>query len=233
LDYQYHENGGKLINPANGRYLKSATNDKVIGNVNPDWTGGINNAFKYKNLTFSFLVDVQKGGDVFSLDLWYGMGTGLYAETAGNNDLGNPMRDPIKWNDPANKTKEGGYAPTSGGLIEEGVLADGSPNWVRRNQQNYAAIGWAADPNKRFVYDASYVKLREVTLTYDLPRKLVHKIYLADASIGIVGSNLWIIAKNLPHADPEASQSSGNVQGWQSGVMPATRNLGFTINLQF
>jgi len=232
-DYQYHENGGKLINPANGRYYKSSTNDIVIGDVNPDWTGGINNTFKYKNITCSFLVDMQKGGDIFSLDLWYGMGTGLYAETAALNDLGNNMRDAIVWNDVTKKTKEGGYKSTSGGVIEPGVLADGSANWVRRSQESYSAIGWAADPNARFVYDASYVKLRELTITYDLPKSLISKLYLSNASIGFVGSNLWIISKNLPHADPEASQSSGNIQGWQSGVMPATKNLGFTVNLQF
>jgi hypothetical protein len=56
---------------------------------------------------------------------------------------------------------------------------------------------------------------------------------MANASISFVGSNLWIIHKNLPYADPEASQGAGNVQGWQSGVMPATRNFGFTLNLQF
>jgi hypothetical protein len=71
------------------------------------------------------------------------------------------------------------------------------------------------------------------TLSYDLPKSLVSKLYLQNASVGIVGSNLWIISKNLPHADPEASQGSGNIQGWQSGVMPATRNIGVTINLQF
>lgn len=235
-DYVYldtENKTGKLINPANGRYYKTSTNDQTIGNVNPDWTGGINNTFKYKSLTFSFLVDVSKGGDVFSLDMWYGTGTGLYKETAGLNDLGNPKRDPIVWNDANNMTKEGGYASTSGGVVEDGVLADGSKNWVRRNQENYAAIGWAADPNARFVYDASYVKLREVSLSYDLPKSLISKLYLSNASIGVVGSNLWIIFKNLPYADPEASQSSGNIQGWQSGVMPATKNLGVTLNLTF
>lgn len=232
-DYQYHANGGKLVNATNGRYLKSSTNDKVIGDMNPDWTGGINNSFRYKNISCSFLVDMQKGGDIFSLDLWYGMGTGLYAETVGPNDLGNPKRDAIVWNNVNNKTKEGGYAATSGGVIEEGVLADGSPNWVRRNNENYAAIGWSADPNKRFVYDASFIKLRELTITYDLPKSLISKLSLSNASIGFVGSNLWIIHKNLPYADPEASQGSGNIQGWQSGVMPTTRNLGFTVNLQF
>jgi len=112
-------------------------------------------------------------------------------------------------------------------------LADGSENWVRRNQENYTAIGYNSDPNARFTYDASYIKLREVTLTYDLPKSLISKLYLTGATVGVVGSNLWIFAKNLPHADPEASQGSGNIQGWQSGVMPATRNLGVTLNLQF
>lgn len=228
-DFQYHENGGKLINPTNGRYLKTSTNDVTIGNINPEWTGGINNSFRYKNLNFSFLIDVQKGGDIFSLDLWYGMGTGLYEETAGLNDLGNPRRDPIAGRDNTNKT----YAANSGGTVNEGVLADGSENWVRVNEENYGAIGWGVDPNARFVYDASYVKLREVTLSYDLPKEWINKLYLTNASVGVVGSNLWIISKNLPHADPEATQSSGNIQGWQSGVQPATRNLGVTLNLTF
>lgn len=228
-DYQYHANGGKLVNPANGRYYKSATNDKVIGNVTPDWNAGVRNTLKYKDLSLTFLIDIQKGGDVFSLDLWYGMGTGLYKETAGKNDLGNEKRAPLAGRDDANHT----YAATSGGVIEDGVLADGSKNWVRRSQQNYAAIGWATDPNKRFVYDASYVKLREVALTYNLPKTIASKLALANASVSLVGSNLWIIHKNLPYADPEASQSSGNIQGWQSGVMPATRNFGVTLNLEF
>jgi len=70
-------------------------------------------------------------------------------------------------------------------------------------------------------------------LTYKLPKKLIEETFLNDASVSFVGSNLWIIHKNLPYADPEASQSSGNIQGWQSGVMPTVRNFGFTVNLQF
>ncbi len=234
-DFQYYDEAKtqKIVSGTTGRYLRTATNDQVIGNVNPDWTGGINNSFKYKNFNFSFLVDVQKGGDVFSLDLWYGMGTGLYDVTAGTNDLGNKKRDPIIWNDVNNKTKDGGYAANSGGTINEGVLADGTENWVRVSNETYRGIGWADDPNARWVFDASYIKLREVNLSYDLPKSMIEKLYLSNASIGIVGSNLWIIAKNLPYADPEASQSSGNVQGWQSGVMPATKNIGVTLNLTF
>lgn len=226
-DFEYHENGGKMVSQTSGRYLKTATNDQVLGTVNPDWIGGLNNSFKYKNLSFSFLIDMQKGGDVFSLDLWYGMGTGLYDVTAGTNDLGNPKRDPIVQND------DGTYAANSGGTINEGVDENGDANKVRVSNQNYGAMGWAVDPNARWVFDAGYIKLREVTLSYDLPKSFVSKLSLANASVGLVGSNLWIIQKSLPYADPEASQGSGNVQGWQSGVLPATRNIGVTLNIQF
>jgi hypothetical protein len=84
-----------------------------------------------------------------------------------------------------------------------------------------------------FVFDASYVKLREVVVTYNIPSKLMAKTFINSASLSFVGSNLWIISKNLPYADPEASQGAGNVQGWQSGVLPSTRNFGFSVNLKF
>ncbi|MGD9555952.1 MAG: SusC/RagA family TonB-linked outer membrane protein [Mangrovibacterium sp.] len=229
-DYVYHENGQPIVNP-NGRYRISPTNDIVLGNFNPDWTGGINNVFSYKNLALSFLLDFQHGGDVFSLDMWYGSSTGLYQESIGPNDLGNPKRDPIVWTNPDDPSK--GYASNSGGTINEGVLENGEPNTTRVRNDTYAADGYAVSPNKRFVYDASFIKLRELTLTYKLPKKLIEETFLNDASVSFVGSNLWIIHKNLPYADPEASQSSGNIQGWQSGVMPTVRNFGFTVNLQF
>ena len=217
-NYVYHEtNGGKMINSA-GNYVKSSTSDEIIGNINPDWIAGITNSFSYKDWTMSFLIDWKQGGDLFSLDLWYGMGTGLYEETDYINDLGNPVRN---------------YLDEGGGRILEGVKEDGTPNDIRARGDRYAEWGWSRMPNAEFIYDASYVKLRELVLTYNLPKSLVAKSPFAGASFSFVGSNLWIIHKNLPHADPEASQSSGNIQGWQSGVMPAVKNFGFSINLQF
>jgi TonB-linked SusC/RagA family outer membrane protein len=225
-DFVYHENGQRIVR-SNGYYEISSTSDIVIGNVNPDWIGGINNAFRYKDLTLSFLVDFQKGGDIFSLDLWYGLGTGLYEETVYTNDLGNPVRDPVIQN------PDGTYDPASGGLILPGVLEDGTPNNIRIEGNNYRAYGWNRNPNGRYVYDASFVKLRELVLTYNLPGTLMEKTFISQASVSFVGSNLWIIHKNLPHADPESSQGAGNVQGWQCGVLPAVRNFGISINLQF
>jgi hypothetical protein len=230
-DFVYHENGQPIIR-SNGYYLLSSTSDIVIGYMTPDWTGGINNAFSYKNLSLSFLVDVQQGGDLFSVDLWYGLGTGLYKETVGNNELGNPKRDPIVYNDPSVGFASG-YASNTGGILLSGVLEDGTPNTRRINGNNYAAYGWARNPNSRYIYDASFVKLRELVLTYTLPSTLMEKTFIQGASVSFIGSNLWIIHKNLPHADPEAGQSSGNIQGWQSGVMPSVRNFGLGLNLSF
>jgi TonB-linked SusC/RagA family outer membrane protein len=224
-DYVYLN--GKRVIQSTGYYQISTTSDNILGNINPDWTGGVYNTFRYKGISLGFLVDVQKGGDIFSLDMWYGLGTGMYPETDFINDLGNPVRDPVGAN-----AATGGN-PQSGGVVLDGVTADGAKNLRRVEGGNYRLFGWARNPNAGFIYDASFVKLREVTLTYDLPRSLMAKTFIDGASISFVGSNLWIIHKNLPYADPEASQSAGNIQGWQSGVMPTTRNLGFSLKLQF
>ena len=213
---------------ASGKYAHTETSDQIIGDINPDWIAGIRNTISYKNFDFSFLIDWKKGGDVFSLDMWYGMGTGLYPETAGLNDLGNPLRDPVIDNG------DGTYGAESGGRVLEGVYEDGTPNTTRIYEGWYAnSQGWKSGTNALQVYDASYVKLREVTLSYTLPSKYLSKIFINDISLGIVGSNLWIIHKNLPYADPETTQGAGNIQGWQSGVMPTTKNIGFTLNVKF
>jgi TonB-linked SusC/RagA family outer membrane protein len=221
-DFVYDDaTGKKVINSTgyhDGYYKISSTSDNVIGNINPDWNAGLTNRFNYKNWSFSFLLDYQHGGDIFSLDQWYGQGTGLYANTVFTNDLGNPVR---------NKLSEGG------GVILDGVKEDGTPNDIRVRGDNYALFGWARNPNSMFVYDASYLKLRQLVLTYKLPRKFVEGTFIKGASFSFVGSNLWIIFKNLPDADPEAGLGSGNLQGWQSGVLPTTRNFGLNINLQF
>lgn len=236
-DFVYRDSEGNIVeNPEDGDpsvtsggfYEISGTSDKVIGNMNPDWNAGITNALSYKNWSFSFLIDWQQGGDVFSLDQWYGQGTGLYANTVGTNDLGNPLRDPI-----VDADGDGNPDANSGGYILEGVKEDGTENDIRIPGDRYYAYGWASSPNARYIYDASYVKLREVTLSYRLPGSVFEKSFLTGATFGFVGNNLWIIHKNLPDADPEAGISSGNLQGWQSGVLPTTRNFGININLQF
>jgi TonB-linked SusC/RagA family outer membrane protein len=209
-------NGQKLVG-SDGRYVVTTTNNNVIGNVNPDWIGGVYNTFKYKNLSLGFLIDMRKGGDVFSLDMYYGMDSGVYPETAGNNDLGNPSRSPVS---------------AGGGVIMPGVTADGKPNTKRVENIN-GTYGIGFNPAAGFVYDASYVKLREMNLAYSFPQTLVSKLHVFKGiDFSVIGRNLWM-HKNLPYADPEEGLTSGNAQGYQGGAYPTTRTIGANLKLRF
>lgn len=218
-NFVYNDKGQKVIDAETGFYETSPDANSVIGNINPDWIGGISNTLKYKNLSLSFLVDVRQGGDVFSLDMYYGLATGLYEETAGLNELGNPLRSPVS---------------AGGGLLFKGVNADGKVNEKRASATNYGTQGYRRNPAAAFVYDASYVKLREVALNYSLPDRMIkHMGPFKGVDFSFLGRNLWIIHKNLPNADPEDGGGSGNIQGYQSGSYPSTRNFGFNIKLRF
>lgn len=220
-------NGQRTVNPA-GYYRATASSAEVIGDPNPDWLGGLNNLIKYKNVSLSFLIDVRHGGDIFSLDQFYGDGSGLYEETVGTNNLGNPTRSLLS---------EGG------GVILPGVKDDGSPNDIRAANHNgsgataygYVANSGAGMPRAYYVYDGSFVKLRELALTYSLPSSILSKLKaFKSVDVSAVGRNLWIIDKNMKYSDPEESLSSGNANGgYQSGAYPAVRTYGFNVRFVF
>lgn len=223
----------RIIDETTGAYLQTSTSDNVIGNVNPDWNGGITNTLTYKNWAFSFLIDMQKGGDIFSLDMYYGMSTGLYDETAYINDLGNPVRNPVynTTSDPSSGLIPGN---ATGGYINEGVYADGTVNTTRYEAYDYTGFGYAANlPNAAFVYDATYVKLREISLSYTLPSTMFTKCFFTGATLSVVGSNVWTIFKNIPYVDPESGLGAGNLQGYTTGSLPSTRDFGFNLKLNF
>lgn len=223
-DFVY-TNGERTVNAA-GYYMTSANSNEVIGNPNPDWLAGINNTLEYKGIALSFLIDIRHGGDIFSLDQWYGEATGLYANSAGLNDKGNPKRDPVA---------------SGGGILLPGVQADGSPNTVYGENLDgdgqlpfgYAANGYSNAPHKWYVYDGSYVKLREASLSYSLPEAWISKLKaFKGIQISLIGRNLWIIDKNMEYSDPEESLSSGNANGgYQSGAYPMVRSYGFNVKL--
>ncbi|QKJ64875.1 SusC/RagA family TonB-linked outer membrane protein [Flavobacterium sp. M31R6] len=224
-DYTYAANGQRIVNQTTGRYVINTSTNNIIGNVNPDWIGGIRNKFTYKSLSFSFLVDMKHGGDVFSTDQWYGVGTGLGEQTAGNNDLGNPIRNSVA---------------TGGGVIFEGVTdATGTtPNTIRTAYFRPAAgaitNSYSGGARKEYVYDAGFIKLREVNITYTLPSSIVSKMQLSQLQVSLVGSNLWIIDKNLPDADPESGLgSNAGSLGLSIGSLPTARTIGCNLTIKF
>jgi len=238
-------NGEKVVG-ANGIYKPTPGSNEVIGNPNPDWLGGLNNTLKYKSLALSFLIDVRKGGSIFSLDQWYGEGSGLYPITAGLNELGVPKRDDVYQRDAAGKyvlndAKQKIQVANPGGVLFPGVQADGSVNTVRAENIDGTALsayGYISNaPRAMYVYDASYVKLREASISYNLPSSIVNKLRaFKEISVAVIGRNLWIMHKNMEYSDPEDGLSSGTSNGaggYQSGAYPTTRSYGFNVKFRF
>jgi TonB-linked SusC/RagA family outer membrane protein len=216
-DYVYLD-GQRVVNSA-GAYQSTASSTENLGTYQANFRGGLNNRITWKNLSFSFLIDMQDGGSVFSLDNSYGYSTGVTANTAGLNELGNPKRNEIA---------------DGGGVLLDGVQADGSPNTVRGRYDYYGNVDgyYGGGPNAQFVYDASFVKLREMTLSYKLNSETFRGKIQA-MTFTAIGRNLHIFSKNTPYSDPEGGLSSGNVQGYQSGVYPTTRDIGFSVKIDF
>jgi len=233
-DYVRDDNGNPIVYPhfdSGVRYRKTST-PSVIGDINPDWRGGVNNRLSYKELSLSFLIDVQKGGDFFSLDTWYGYATGIYDLTAGTNANGNPTRD--------TPGDGGGLFLDDGAVVQTGTDADGNPiSDGTANTESfyvsdvYNSLGYVYAPNAYHVWDATFVKLRELSLTYSLPKSIVSNTPFQGVDLSFVGRNLWIIYKSSEYSDPESGLSSGNVQGNQSGAYPALKEYGVNLRVKF
>ena len=220
---------GNVVVDANG-LPKISTTNKTLGKFTPDWTGGISNTFSYRSLSLSFLIDASVGGSIFSNTNKTGKYTGVLANTLSGRDaehgglwyytaaMGNNVRLPES---PSYSVSSDGlyYAQVNGqstrvyqdGIMVEGVTESGSKNEeVVSAEKYYHRIYSIAEAN---VYDASYVKLREVALSYRLPRLWTQKLHLQEASVTLTGRNLWTIYKSVPNIDPESALTTGNAQG--------------------
>ena len=144
--YFVYTNGKITVGP-DGYYLFADASDALLGSTLPDWNSGITTIFNYKGFSLSWLVDISKGGHIYSTDLKYCLATGLFAETAGLNAKGNPKRDPV--------------ADGGGMIYDDAVYADGSPNTTYVECSDYYSwYNYDLLPTAYHVYDASYVKLR-------------------------------------------------------------------------
>lgn len=240
---------GNVVVDANG-LPKISTTNKTLGKFTPDWTGGISNTFSYRSLSLSFLIDASVGGSIFSNTNKTGKYTGVLANTLSGRDaehgglwyytdaMGNNVRLPES---PSYSVSSDGlyYAQVNGqstrvyqdGIMVEGVTESGSKNEeVVPAEKYYHRIYSIAEAN---VYDASYVKLREVALSYRLPRLWTQKLHLQEASVTLTGRNLWTIYKSVPNIDPESALTTGNAQGVEAYSLPTTRSFGVNLSVKF
>jgi len=230
---------GDIIVKADGTPTISSSK-QILGKFTPDWLGGITNSVTYKNINLSVLVDAHIGGSIYSNTNRTGTYTGVLASTLPGRGTENGG---ISYYYPANNSSakaveiaSGGTAPDGAtvyddGLVFNGVLADGTPNSTILPAQQYYKGFTNAD--EAFVYDATYIKLREIKLGYTLPSQWVRSIGLQSATVSVVGRNLLILHKNVPNIDPETAFNTGNGQGLEDLGLPTVRNIGFNLNFKF
>ena len=210
------DNGNYIINPT-GTYAYETGH--YYGSVLPDFTGGILNSLGFFNnlINLSASIDFQKGGLFYSLSEMWGNYSGLMEETAAINGNGVNVRE-----DPAD----------GGGVLVTGVLENGEAFDEYVDSYTYFTQFQSNTIPTPFIHDASYVKLRELSLSVNLPQAWIQNTFIKGASIGFVGRNLWMIAvskDNIHGWDPsELSQTYG-----ENAQLPGTRSYGFNVKLTF
>ena len=190
-----------------------AQGQKVLGNIQPDWIGGFSNSFTFKGITLSALIDVRKGGDIYDEGTGTARWTGQYEETAVGREegvIGKGVKNVGTADAPV-------YVPND-------IIADAKLFYSYNNPRTY---------HESAIIDASYVKLREVSLGYQIPAFLTSRIKAQSARISFVGRNIAILFKNNPHIDPEIDSQGGNAQGFTYGQLPNSRSLGVNLDIKF
>ncbi len=224
-DYIYHENGQPIVDETGTHYLKTDTRVPV-GNASPDFIAGWTTSFTYKSFSISTLIDTKWGGDIYCGSYVIGLQTGQSPETLLEREGGGlPYTDP-----------EGNLRNV--GVILDGVYADGTPNdQVVHYYYKYmtAAGGWGPYLSTPGIIENSWVKLREVSLTYTLPTKLVKKAKVfQNLSLSVTGRDLCYLYTTLPDKiNPEGIMGAGNAQGFEWASFPGTRSFIFSVNANF
>ncbi len=233
FDFVYDADGNKLTD-ADGFYLSTDTY-QPLGSTLADFTGGVSTDLNFMGFTLSGLIDFQKGGVIHSLSNQWGKYSGTFVETAENNirengivvegmlaqfdDNGSFVYDDANGNGEYDK---GENAQSTG---EANTTAVSAQSHFFSNQ---GYVIHAAD-----VYDASFIKLRELRIGYDVPSSLLSRLPFKNLNVSLVGRNLAILHKNVPNVDPESAISARNIQGFEGGQLPTERSIGVNLNFGF
>lgn len=209
----FQQENGRTVYDANGLPVTDP-NLRLLGNYNPDFAVGLNNEFNYKGIILSALIDWRQGGIIASRTRSLGNTSGVLQETLlGRED----------------------------GIVGNGVVNIGTaeaPNFVE-NETNISAITYynqifSRGNEESSIYNASYVKLRQLSLYYTLNNGFSQRLGFQSIKLGFIGSNLLLITEN-PHVDPELNASQGRniIFGVDDMSYPSTRSFGFSVKTQF
>ncbi|TKD61390.1 SusC/RagA family TonB-linked outer membrane protein [Flavobacterium sp. ASW18X] len=202
------EASGKIIYE-NG--LPVIGDNKILGNSQPDWVGGVGINASFKGFRFRTLFDAKIGGEVYSQTNTWGMLSGILEETVIGRESG---------------------------IIGDGVMSDGAGGFVPNNVVvpaiDYYSSAFNQNIAESSVYDATFVKWRELSLSYDIPRQFFENIGVQSVNLGVNIRNLAVLYRKAPHIDPETAFGTQiGQQGLEYAQTPATRTIGVSLNVNF
>jgi TonB-linked SusC/RagA family outer membrane protein len=208
--------GNKIVVGANGLPLITSGVQK-IGNPNPKYTMGITNAFTYKAITMSFLMEIREGGDIYSRNIADLQRNGVAKETAKypRYDAAGVLQKPY---------------------IFDAVYANGQPNTTYLSAQDYFGNSGKYAAAEGYIYKTSWFRIREASVNYTLPADFLRKTPFSSASLSVFGRNLYLNAPFYPHLDPEQNVLGASAQGaggLEFNALPQTRSIGVGLNLSF
>lgn len=229
------DDGRIIVDPKNGMPTYDA-DLSVLGNGNQDFNLGWRHQFTYRGLTLTALLDMKWGAELYSM-------TSALAANYGTSKRTLEGREEWYASEQARQAagvNAGSWKPTGGYLVDgvysTGNDADGNPIYVANDicvdPQEYwqTILTNTAEP---FIYDASYIKLREISLQWVFPRRWFLKTPIESLSLSVFGRNLWTMYSNLDNIDPESCYNNGNGRGLELGSLPGRRTYGVGINIKF
>ena len=230
-DFQRNENGDILIDPSTGLPMYDKSNH-VLGNASWDWTGGVYTNSSYKNISLSAVFDVKVGADLYSMSARAAHETGKSMATLEGREA---------WYKSEEARQAAGYAKDSpdwiptGGFIAPGVIDNGDgtyrENDIIINPEKYW-MNVCRNAPSMFIYDNSYVKCREITLSYTLPKTWLKNV-IDGLTVSFVARNPFIVWKNIPNIDPDSNYNNTTGMGMEYGSLPSRKSYGFNINVKF
>jgi iron complex outermembrane recepter protein len=225
-DYVYHPDNGKPILNEDGTVYQISERRVPLGNATPDFTGGWTNSFGYKGFTISTLIDTKWGGDVYAGSYVIGLQTGQSPETL-TERLGNGL----PYTDPSGETRNIGVVLD--GVYENGATNDKVVHYYYKYVGNTG--GWGRFISKPGVLDNTWVKMREVVLSYQVPQRIAKKTTVFQGlTLSVTGRDLFYIYTSLPdNINPEGMNGAGNAQGLEWAAYPGTRSFTIGLNAQF
>lgn len=241
--------GSKWVTDQQGRRMVTVNGDPVkatnvyLGNFNPDFMFSVSNRFKWRNFDAYLLLDMKKGGKLYSGTMRQAIRNGVVS--------GNEKQQESFWKRTIILGESGGADDVWGGtLLDNAFVYDATqydniydmnqvdPDYVPQKFTGYlwpGNVGYFADDFcSEVTYDASFIKLRELSFGYTLPKSWISKLKMSRAHISLVGRNLWVLYQKTPKGiDPEAALNAGNGQGMESGSLPPSTTFGFDVKIDF